>query len=156
MSVKESGQNRTGISFGQDIIYTIRVEDVGSGVDSSEIYYGIAKKESADRVTNWQRPVKSLTLNKDGTYSFRVEVKGRGYLFVKVTDRVENTTCSNSIRALVLEDSEAGIQAAHSACIPVLCVPDLHHPAPAYESMTAAILSSLHEVPGWLETQNAQ
>lgn len=104
MSVKESGQNRTGISFGQDIIYTIRVEDVGSGVDSSEIYYGIAKKESADRVTNWQRPVKSLTLNKDGTYSFRVEVKGRGYLFVKVTDRVENTTCSNSIRALVLED----------------------------------------------------
>ena len=42
-------------------------------------------------------------------------------------------------RALVLEDSEAGIQAAHSARIPVLCVPDLHHPAPAYESMTAAI-----------------
>ena len=59
-------------------------------------------------------------------------------------------------RALVLEDSEAGIQAAHSARIPVLCVPDLHHPAPAYESMTAAILSSLHEVPGWLEAQNAQ
>ena len=59
-------------------------------------------------------------------------------------------------RALVLEDSEAGIQAAHSARIPVLCVPDLHHPAPAYESMTAAILSSLHEVPGWLKAQNAQ
>ena len=59
-------------------------------------------------------------------------------------------------RALVLEDSEAGIQAAHSARIPVLCVPDPHHPAPAYESMTAAFLSSLHEVPVWLEAQNAQ
>ena len=59
-------------------------------------------------------------------------------------------------QALVLEDSEAGIQAAHAAHIPVLCVPDLHHPAPAYEAMTAAVLPSLHEVPAWLEQQNAR
>lgn len=82
--------------------------------------------------------------------------KGRGKpapdIFLIACQKLDTTPA----RALVLEDSEAGIQAAHSARIPVLCVPDLHHPAPAYESMTAAILSSLHEVPGWLEAQNAQ
>lgn len=57
---------------------------------------------------------------------------------------------------LVLEDSEAGTRPLTPPASRSSACPDLHHPAPAYESMTAAILSSLHEVPGWLETQNAQ
>ena len=51
---------------------------------------------------------------------------------------------------LVLEDSEAGIQAAHAAGIDVLCVPDMKMPAESYQQMTAAMLKSLDEVKGWL------
>ena len=49
---------------------------------------------------------------------------------------------------LVLEDSEAGIQAAHAAGIDVLCVPDMKMPAESYQQMTAAMLKSLDEVKG--------
>lgn len=51
---------------------------------------------------------------------------------------------------LVLEDSEAGIQAAHTAGIDVICVPDMKTPAESYQQMTAAMLKSLAEVKGWL------
>jgi HAD superfamily hydrolase (TIGR01509 family) len=47
---------------------------------------------------------------------------------------------------LVLEDSEAGIQAAFSANIPVICIPDMKVPSQRYLDMTKATLSSLDEV----------
>ena len=47
---------------------------------------------------------------------------------------------------LVLEDSEAGIQAAFSANIPVICVPDMKVPNQPYLEMTSATLSSLDQV----------
>lgn len=52
---------------------------------------------------------------------------------------------------LVLEDSEAGIQAARSAGIDVICIPDMKPPAEPFKAMTAAILPSLLEVIPWLE-----
>lgn len=48
--------------------------------------------------------------------------------------------------ALVLEDSEAGIHAAHNANIPVICIPDMKYPEPIYQDMTTHILSSLDQV----------
>lgn len=54
---------------------------------------------------------------------------------------------------LVLEDSEAGIQAAHAAGIDVLCVPDMKMPAESYQQMTAAMLKILDEVKGWLTAE---
>ncbi|MEG0367986.1 MAG: HAD family phosphatase [Coprobacillus sp.] len=45
--------------------------------------------------------------------------------------------------ALVLEDSEAGIQAAHTASIPVICIPDMKYPEAEFEAMTTKILDSL-------------
>lgn len=45
--------------------------------------------------------------------------------------------------ALVLEDSEAGIQAAHSGNIPVICIPDMKYPEAKYANMTYKILDSL-------------
>ena len=47
---------------------------------------------------------------------------------------------------LVLEDSEAGIQAAFSAHIPVICVPDMKVPNQHYLDMTQATLTSLDKV----------
>ena len=48
--------------------------------------------------------------------------------------------------AIVLEDSEAGIEAAYRAHIPVLCIPDMKYPEEHYQKMTTKILPSLNEV----------
>lgn len=52
---------------------------------------------------------------------------------------------------LVLEDSEAGIQAAVAAGIPVICVPDMKRPPQAILDRTAAVLGSLDQVIPYLE-----
>lgn len=55
--------------------------------------------------------------------------------------------------ALVLEDSEAGIQAAFSAGIPVICVPDMKFPEPEFAEKASRIVKSLTEVLGLLREQ---
>jgi HAD superfamily hydrolase (TIGR01509 family) len=47
---------------------------------------------------------------------------------------------------LVLEDSEAGLQAALAAAMPVILVPDMKTPSPAAVSTAWKVCSSLHEV----------
>lgn len=53
--------------------------------------------------------------------------------------------------ALVLEDSEAGIQAAHNAHISVICIPDMKYPDEDYANKTTCILNSLNEVIDYIE-----
>lgn len=48
--------------------------------------------------------------------------------------------------ALVLEDSEAGINAAYSAAIKVICIPDLKYPEPEFAGMAYKIMNDLLEV----------
>ena len=48
--------------------------------------------------------------------------------------------------ALVLEDSEAGIQAAYLAHITVVCVPDMKYPQSVYQQKTLCIVSSLEKI----------
>ncbi len=55
--------------------------------------------------------------------------------------------------SLVLEDSEAGIQAAYSAGIPVICIPDLKYPSDKYADMAADIMDSLVSVIEYLKKQ---
>ncbi len=52
--------------------------------------------------------------------------------------------------ALVLEDSEAGIKAAHLANIKVICIPDLKYPEPELADMTYKIMNNLLEVRNFL------
>ena len=52
---------------------------------------------------------------------------------------------------LVLEDSEAGIQAAYAAGIPVICIPDLKKPSEEYRKKTTAVMESLDEIIEYLE-----
>lgn len=57
--------------------------------------------------------------------------------------------------ALVLEDSEAGIQAAYSGNIKVICIPDMKYPEADYQKMTTCILDSLDQVIDYLKKENA-
>lgn len=54
---------------------------------------------------------------------------------------------------LVLEDSEAGIQAAYSGGIPVICVPDLKKPRKEYVDMTKEVANSLLDVIVYLQNE---
>lgn len=56
-------------------------------------------------------------------------------------------------RCLVLEDSGAGVQAAHAAGTPVICVPDLKTPDRRFLNMTSAVLPSLDQVIPYLSHQ---
>lgn len=51
---------------------------------------------------------------------------------------------------MIIEDSENGILAANAAGIPVILVPDLKIPEQDILDKTAAILSSLDELPKWI------
>lgn len=53
--------------------------------------------------------------------------------------------------AIILEDSEAGIQAAHNASIPVICIPDMKYPESEFEVLTERIYQSLYDVIDYLE-----
>lgn len=63
----------------------------------------------------------------------------------KLGERPEN--------CLVLEDSEAGIQAANAADIPVICIPDMKKPEQRFLEQTAAVLNSLDEVIPYLSEE---
>lgn len=63
-------------------------------------------------------------------------------IFLKACDKIS----VNPEECLVLEDSESGIQAAYSANISVICIPDMKVPNQYYLNMTKAVLSSLEEV----------
>lgn len=81
---------------------------------------------------------------------FGTEVKrGKPYpdIFVKACECAEEPIGN----CLVLEDSEAGIQAAFSAGIEVVCIPDMKVPGEDFYKMTSAVLSSLKDVISWLE-----
>ena len=49
----------------------------------------------------------------------------------------------NVDEAIVLEDSEAGIQASYDANIKVICIPDMKYPEKQYEEKTFKILKDL-------------
>ena len=53
--------------------------------------------------------------------------------------------------AIVLEDSEAGIQASYDAGIKVICIPDMKYPEKQYEEKTFKILKDLNGVTEYLK-----
>ncbi|HWR40780.1 MAG TPA: HAD family phosphatase [Patescibacteria group bacterium] len=53
-------------------------------------------------------------------------------------------------QCLVLEDSGPGIQAAHSAGIPAILIPDIKIPPPEISRLAFAVAASLREVPDFL------
>lgn len=68
-------------------------------------------------------------------------------IFLKACEKIK----INADEGLVLEDSEAGIQAAFLAKIPVICIPDMKKPAKNFQEMSERVLDSLLEVITYLE-----
>ena len=58
----------------------------------------------------------------------------------------------NVDEAIVLEDSEAGIQASYDAGIKVICIPDMKYPEKQYEEKTFEILKDLNDVTEYLKS----
>lgn len=58
----------------------------------------------------------------------------------------------NVDEAIVLEDSEAGIQASYDAGIKVICIPDMKYPEKQYEEKTFKILKDLNDVNEYLKS----
>ena len=58
----------------------------------------------------------------------------------------------NVDEAIVLEDSEAGIQASYDANIKVICIPDMKYPEKQFEEKTFKILKDLTEVTAYLKS----
>ena len=58
----------------------------------------------------------------------------------------------NVDEAIVLEDSEAGIQASYDAGIKIICIPDMKYPEKQYEEKTFKILKDLNDVTEYLKS----
>lgn len=58
----------------------------------------------------------------------------------------------NVDEAIVLEDSESGIQASYDAGIKVICIPDMKYPEKQYEEKTFKILKDLNDVTEYLKS----
>ena len=54
--------------------------------------------------------------------------------------------------AIVLEDSEAGIQASAAADIKVICIPDMKYPEPEFAQKTYKICQDLDEVANFIKS----
>ena len=63
-------------------------------------------------------------------------------IFLKAAEKVDVAPKN----CLVLEDSQAGIQAAYSAGMRVICIPDLKYPTEEYVEMATAVKESLHDI----------
>lgn len=103
-----------------------------------------------------ERAVSLLIQNKiencfDGLVLGTEVKRGKPYpdIFIKACEYAEEPPEN----CLVLEDSETGIQAAYSAGIDVICIPDMKAPGELFCKMETAELDSLEEVIFWLESQ---
>lgn len=68
-------------------------------------------------------------------------------VFIKSCQKLGVTTQE----AIVLEDSEAGIEAAYRGHINVFCIPDMKYPEVKYQKMTTKIVNSLFDVLTYLK-----
>lgn len=112
-------------------------------------YQAIVATSSTRRRVNHILELANLTQYFDDSICGDEVAKGKPHpdIFLKACEKLN----VNPNEALVLEDSEAGIHAAHNANIPVICIPDMKYPEQFYQDMTTTILSSLDQVIEYLK-----
>lgn len=75
--------------------------------------------------------------------------RGKPYpdIFLKACEKLNVTP----EQAMVIEDSEAGIEASYSAGIPIICIPDMKRPDDEHKNMAQFIFDSLYDVQNYLK-----
>ena len=96
-------------------------------------------------------------LQKAGLASYFTHITGGNEAKLSKPDpEIFLLSCSKSKvspkEALVLEDSENGILAAHNAGIPVICIPDMKVPSPDIRSKAIGLAQDANEVIFFLES----
>lgn len=143
--------------FGWEQKYLDRGVDLKAGAKELLTYlkenqYKIALATSSGK----ERAMNILTKNQVDFYFdemvFGPEVK-RGKPFPDVFLQAAEKLGEKPENCLVLEDSEAGIQAAHAAGIPVICVPDMKQPGEKYVEMTTDMVHSLFDIIEYLKKE---
>lgn len=108
----------------------------------------VASSSTRERAEKILRDNDILKYFDDLVFGYEVP-RGKPYpdIFIKACEKLS----VEKAEAIVLEDSEAGIDAAYSAQIPVICIPDMKKPDKEHLKKTAFIMSSLSEVMQYLE-----
>ena len=148
------------IEKGLDNVYKIENRFIAQGVDlkygakellsylkDNNFKIAIASSSTRDRALTILKKHNIVEYFDDFVFGNEVE-KGKPNpdIFLKACDKLSE----KPEKCLVLEDSEAGIQSAYSANIPVICIPDMKVPNDSYLNMTKEVLSSLEEVISYL------
>lgn len=181
-SMDEYAQNysgKTGIANMQTLIWTYQLPlSMEGGLELAEIIekgfldQGVALKKGAKELLSYLRACHYKTVVASSSTKDRalkiLEQHGivgdfDGFVF---GDEVEKSKPDPEIflkacikvsekpeHCLILEDSEAGIQAGFSAHIPVICIPDIKLPEQGYLDKTEAVLDSLEDVIDYVKGQ---
>ena len=144
------------VEVGLDNVLKVEDKFINEGIDlktgvkklltylkDNNLKIAIASSSTRDRALTILRQHNIVEYFDEFVFGNEVE-KGKPNpdIFLKACDKIS----VNPEECLVLEDSELGIQAAYSANIPVICIPDMKVPNQYYLNMTKAVLSSLEEV----------
>ena len=133
------------IAQGVDLKYGAK--ELLSYLKDNNFKIAIASSSTRDRALTILKQHNIVEYFDDFVFGNEVE-KGKPNpdIFLKACDKLSE----KPEKCLVLEDSEAGIQSAYSANIPVICIPDMKVPNDSYLNMTKEVLSSLEEVISYL------
>lgn len=171
------GKNKQGICqvfidhYGEDFPMTEVWDDVHVWIDESLRQYVPKKKGLVElleylKANNYKTIVATssgrtrvdeILKNADLTKYFDDTICGDEVTHGKPHPEIFLTACQKldvkPDEALVLEDSEAGILAAHDGHIDVICVPDMKYPEPQFVEKVTKIVDSLDEVIDYLKAQ---
>lgn len=112
----------------------------------------VATSSRKERALDLLNKLHVLTYFNDFVFGTEVEhSKPAPDIFLKACEKLDVLPTE----ALILEDSEAGIDSAFQANIPVICIPDLKNPDAIHKEKTACLLKALDEVIDYIEKSNA-
>lgn len=172
LSGKTAVENMKNVIASYQLPFTLEEGlSLEEGMEKEYIKKGIALKPGAETLLQYlkdqqikillasssfkERAVGILKENKVEHYFdymvFGPEVnRGKPFpdIFLKACEKAGERTED----CLVLEDSEAGIAAAYSAGIDVICIPDMKLPGDEFKRMAVCTLPSLEDVIGYLKS----
>lgn len=126
------------------------VKELLQFLKENEYKIGLATSSTKDRALNILRQHGIIDYFNIFVFGNEVE-KGKPNpdIFLKACEKLHE----NPKNCLVLEDSEAGIEASYSANIPVICIPDMKKPAMQYLDKTVAVYETLDKVIDFLQKE---